>query len=801
MEDADATGHAVGEREPRLPPRPAVPSTLWCLVVALAVEHLVLSASLAWDQWTSQYVAVGAVMLLVVGLVLMIVLRRCEVEVGTLPSLVLVALLASGAAAWRGGVQHVSLDLLSSHAVSNWDFRAEGDATPTEFGYRCRAKARLSGPHTGAAEVWLSLKEPLLRGEHLRCVGRFRPPADDEFGRAGWCQGICGSVTVVRLTRREGARGLLGVLCALRAAVLNTIDPSRSAVRALMAGCVCGYRRALDEQGLVDAFSRCGIAHLIAVSGAHLALVCSLMAKAVGAFDLVPAMRLPLLAVTSGLFVAFCGAPVSAVRAWAMSLVAFGSQLAGRRAHALSSVGLVGLLMALADPNASCQLGFLLSAVSVASLALFSSYANYLLQVLLPSLRLPRWMGARMRRTLVKGVDALRATLAATMVCQLATLPIVTVTFGRLSLVAPLSNVVLGVPVTLITVWGLVCALTGSLIGAEPLLWVADRGEVPLVEALDWLGGLPYASVTPTVPASVLTIAVAAGAAGLLVAWPRVDRRVVGKCIAIALVLAGALVTRWWLLAPPRIVVLDVGQGDAILVQDGIHAVLVDTGPDDAVTAALARNHVLGLDAVVITHLHDDHYGGLDDLVGVVPCSAVVVARGMAAAMDEDLQDSCQRLSGAPACEMGYHDVLRVGRFALRMVWPTVPVDGDENSESIELAVSYENDPMRMDALLTGDAERDETRACVLAGDVGDIDILKVGHHGSEVSLDTETLAVLRPEVAVASAGEGNSYGHPRPECVSLLKGAGARFLCTIESGDVDLRPSARGIEVRCARR
>lgn len=770
--------------------------------MALVAERMVLTASLGWGQRTSLHVAGLAAAFSVAATVSVIVLRRREAAVGVhVVSLALVALLAMGVAAWRGCVQHACLDLLLTHAVSNWDFEAEGDAMPSEFGYRCRAKARLDGPHAGTAEVWLSLKEPLLRGEHMRCVGRFRPPADDEFGRTSWCQGACGSVTVVRLTRRVGARGIGGMLCALRAAALETIDPSRSGVRALMAGCVCGYRRALDERGLVDAFSRCGIAHLIAVSGAHLALVCSLMAQAASVLDLAPTVRLPLLAVTSGLFVAFCGAPISAVRAWAMSLVAFGSQVSGRRAHALSSVGLVGLLMALADPNACGQLGFLLSVVSVTSLALFSSYANYLLQVLVPRLRLPRWMGARVRRLLAKGFDALRATLAATLVCQLATLPIVAETFGSLSLVAPLSNVVLGVPVTLLTAWGLACALLGPLLGAGPLLWIADGAEGPLIAALDWLGGLPYASVTLTVPAVVLAIAVAAGAVGLLATWPRVERRVVGKGVMALLMLAGVLVARWWLLAPPRIVVLDVGQGDAILVQDGIHAALVDTGPDEAVAAALARNHVLGLDAVVITHLHDDHYGGLDDLVGVVPCGSVVVARGVASAMDEDLRDSCRRLSGAPASEMGYHDVLRVGRFALKMVWPTGPVDGDENCESIELAVSYASGPVRMDALLTGDAERDETHACVQAGDVGDIDVLKVGHHGSEVSIDTEALSVLRPEVAVASAGAGNSYGHPCPECVSLLKAAGARFLCTIESGDVDLRPSARGIEVRCARR
>lgn len=102
-------------------------------------------------------------------------------------------------------------------------------------------------------------------------------------------------------------------------------------------------------------------------------------------------------------------------------------------------------------------------------------------------------------------------------------------------------------------------------------------------------------------------------------------------------------------------------------------------------------------------------------------------------------------------------------------------------------------------ALLTGDAEKDETAQVIAAGDAGDIDLLKVGHHGSAVSITAEEAALLRPEVSVASAGENNRYGHPRRECVVALESAGSLFLCTKDAGDVTVEPGEKGPAVSCS--
>ena len=128
------------------------------------------------------------------------------------------------------------------------------------------------------------------------------------------------------------------------------------------------------------------------------------------------------------------------------------------------------------------------------------------------------------------------------------------------------------------------------------------------------------------------------------------------------------------------------------------------------------------------------------------------------------------------------------------------PAGGEGNEGSLELLLSYDDGTRELTALLAADAEREETGAAVERGDVGDVDLLKVGHHGSEASLTPEIARALAPEVSVASAGENNGYGHPDPVCVGILEDSGSLFLCTMDVGDVCVEPGADGPVVSCQR-
>ena len=779
-------------REPRRPERPEVPPTAYALLSTLVAERACLSASLALEPAPAAAIAALAC----VGAALVLRSRAAGV-VRTCALVALCGALAVASCGVRGRMWADALARLEASAVSTWSFEVVADGSRTDTGWRSRARAR--DGQGRACDVWLQTKEATPRGGVVRGVGRFAANGDDEWGASNRRAGVVGSVRMVRVLGREGPGEPLRGFEALRAAVIGFLAPSESDGGAVLAGSVCGAREHMRERGLDDVFATCGVAHLVAVSGSHLAILTSLLAVVLARTRLGPRPRLLVLLAASGLFVLFCGAPLSAVRAWAMSSVAFASLLAGRRGHALSSVCAVALCMALLDPTVSGSIAFELSVASVCGLCLFSSYASYALEALLRPRHVPRALAPVARRVSPRA-RSLRQALAATMVCQLATLPVTCATFGRLSLVAPIANALLAPAFALMMVLGIVGAALFWTPVATPVLWAAERVGDGVVLALAWIARLPYASVQLKVDEGVAAVALLACAALLLATWPRVRRRPVAVVAGVlAVVLVGWLV-RWRFLAPPRVCVLDVGQGDAILVQDQASAVLVDAGPDAAVADALARLSVTHLDAVIVTHLHDDHYGGLDDLAGRVACDRVIVASGVGAHLSGEARECVEALVTSNVEEVGLGDVVEVGGFELRCVWPEGEVAGDENAHSLEFALGYDRGGRSLSGLLTGDAEREETGAALGAGRVGDVDFLKVGHHGSRVSLTPQEARALDAEVSVASAGENNRFGHPTPECVGMLEEAGSLFLCTKDVGTVTIEPGGEGPRVSCER-
>ena len=241
---------------------------------------------------------------------------------------------------------------------------------------------------------------------------------------------------------------------------------------------------------------------------------------------------------------------------------------------------------------------------------------------------------------------------------------------------------------------------------------------------------------------------------------------------------------------------LDVGQGDAVLVETAGGSMLVDEGPPEAdVAGQLRRAGVRSLTALVLTHPQRDHIGGAAEVLRRLRVGAIVDPELAVASPDRAAVLRLARDDAVPVVVARTGRSFRLGRAVVRVLWPED--DGlaseDPNENAVVLVVSFG----RTDVLLTADAESPVTSRLRL----GPVEVLKVAHHGSEDAGLPELLQRLAPRVAVISVGEGNDYGHPRPETLAALAAApGLATWRTDEDGRVVVESDGRTVTVRSER-
>ncbi len=238
-----------------------------------------------------------------------------------------------------------------------------------------------------------------------------------------------------------------------------------------------------------------------------------------------------------------------------------------------------------------------------------------------------------------------------------------------------------------------------------------------------------------------------------------------------------------------RVEVLDVGQGDAILLQPaGAPAVLVDGGPPgDDLAAKLRGAGVEGLGAAVVTHDQSDHAGGVEELLGRFPVDRLVYA-----VLGRQLLGEA-RAAGAAPYRVAEGSELRSGGLRLEVLWPprellSEPLAAaDPNQRALVILARWHGFSM----LLTADAEAEAVPI-----DPGPIDVLKVAHHGSDDAGLGALLDRTAPKLAVISVGEDNPYGHPTPATLATLAAHGIRTLRTDLDGTVVLEVHRGSVEV-----
>ena len=762
------------EREHVMPPRPLMPWTMalcagLCascgLVLNVAADALLgegaFSVALLWG------IPVAAAAFFVLARSCMRLARWKRWLYAAAVGLVAGAIVSAG---WAIGALRAS-DALDGRAASSLEFVVQGDPSINDDAYSYTCDAIANGKCVGA--VRLSCDRELDAGSRMRVIGRISCFENDSYGRSRVLRGELRKVKAVRIVSVD--EGSPGPLLRLRNELLAAIAPATDPARSLIAGVVCGRSSELRAQPAGDWFSVTGTAHLIAVSGSHLAIVGFVIESALQKTRCSRGLQRALLAVTLVAYAAFTGASPSAVRACCMVAATLVANGAGRRQHGLSALLATMSMFVLLRPTVLFELGFQLSCASVFAILCFCPYATYALGELgVPS-----------------GVASM---LSVTLCSQLATLPITIPAFGTFSLIAPLANAVIG-PVVSVLLAVSVVLVPCSIV---PLLrpWVL---MVPMLAARCALffeqlfAAIPGASVSVP-PDSIWIYLVPLSLTVLLVWWPRPRVRPMTAGLLCLVFAAVVPYVYWDRFAPPSVTILDVGQADAILIRQGSAVALVDCGLDERVVTALVRNNVHHIDAVFVTHWDEDHWGGLPDVLEQFSVGTIA----MAADALEDAPAEVSNRSGVEYRQVRRGDAVDIGAFCARVMWPFESVDGEGNEDSLVLLLTYAQEGKSLRMLLTGDAELDQERE--FAQEVGDIDVLKLGHHGSKVSVDGELLDVLRPELSIASAGKGNRYGHPSDACVESVREAGGAFACTIEHGDITITPTANGFAMRCQR-
>ena len=688
-----------------------------------------------------------------------------------------------------------ALDLASGRAVT-----VRGFVTAVPRRADGAVEVQVQAPE---GRVLVTAPEPvpdLPVGHAVRASGTIRAPDDFERPRLERL-GISDKLAAGRIEpvpgRRDGLAGALDVVRARAETALGSgTDPHAAS---LLRGFVLGQDDRIDEP-TVDDFKRSGLAHLLAVSGQNVVLLAILAGFALAVIGVPLRARLVWILALIAIYVPVTGAGPSIQRAGVMGAAGVVAALAGRPRSRWYALLLAAAITLALNPRASGDVGWQLSFAAVIGILLFAAPTVAALG------ESPGGGRATARRALV---EAGALTLAAT----IATAPLMAFHFGTLSLVSLPANL-LAVPAEAPVMWlGMLAAAIGQLpwLPVEPITWLAGMLAAYIAQIAAWSAAPPWAQVDVGLAGPLFLAATYLGlGTGLFLALRQVRRRgvlraqriragVVAPGIALAVAAVGLAVA-----APGgdpvaggvpptglRLTVLDVGQGDAALLEpaDG-DPVLVDAGPAGAdVAASLEARGVERLAALVITHPEADHDGGAPSVLSRLPVGRLVFARARRSTR------AVARESGARLTRVSEGARLRSGSLRLSVLWPPrerlagpAPPRADANLLSLVLLARWR----RFEALLTGDAEAESAPVAP-----GEVDVLKVAHHGSEDGGLEAMLDATEPRLAVISVGADNPYGHPAPATLGALDAAGAAVRRPDSDGEVESDVAGGGWTVR----
>ena len=654
-------------------------------------------------------------------------------------------------------------------------------------GQQLRARTVRGPVRMGREEVALPASLPVLVTADGRSATDLARVRDGERVLLRGRVSVSGSLVILRAleVRPVASTGPAGRALAARHALRHQARQATSHLpadeAALVRGMTTGDTRGMGEE-TEEIMRRAGISHLVAVSGANIALV---LLAVLGPLLLIGVRRRPRLAIAAGVVAAYVwlvGDEPSVQRAATMAAPLLAARFAGVRASPVAALALTVALWSVLDPVTAASVGFLLSGLATGAILLAAPpLATALVE--LSSERLPR---------------PAALVIAVPLVAQLACTPVLILLTPEVSIWAVPVNMLVAPLVGPSTVIGLLAVVVGAVWpAAAAMLWTLSAGGAHLVlliaRTADALPGSRIA-VPEGTPGVLLVLAVLL----VLTTVVALRRSTLVRWVAAA-VLVAALAPGAGRLLPLgtggdwTLALCAVGQGDALLLRSSTDpessTVLIDTGPDPAaLRQCLDRLQVTGIDLLVLTHPHSDHTGGLAALSG-----GRSPALQWICPLPEAGRDRVPKVQTLVATT---GETWQAPGLAVRALWPGSAEDarlasaaehgsgeGDAaNDCSIAVEVLWE-DGTRLVSL--GDLEPAAQEELTALGP-GDADIVKVAHHGSRFQ-HAPLYHQLDPELALVPVGRENTFGHPTAEALGLVQGLGAQVLRTDVHGTVIL--------------
>ena len=525
-----------------------------------------------------------------------------------------------------------------------------------------------------------------------------------------------------------------------------------------------------------DRYAKAGMVHMLSISGLHVAIVAGAVMMVFQAIGFTRNTASLLSVLTTIIYVVIIGAPPPALRSGVMLGMVAASRAWQRPTSPWAALA-VGAFVPLYAPATILDLGYQLSVAGIAGLIASGALSRRLIDH-----QLKGW-----RKKISK-------ELLTSSVATIVSAPLIAWYFGRLSIIAPLANLAAG-PVISILQPTLFAALALSPIAPAAKIFAAAAH--PLLLAFDWIAtvaaAVPFASIS-VVPSLWTVIAGGIASAALIAA--AINRYPARPAILCAIASCAIAWSPSIPLPQPSGIemdVLDVGQGDAILVRTDKGRWIIfdagriwksgDAGRSTVIPYIMRRGGEV--EAFILSHAHADHIGGAQSVIKALhpkyfwdsafPQGSVVYEETLEAA----------KQAGTRWLRVRAGDTLRIDGVRIRFLAPDSAWTShlaDPNSASTIALLEYGSAKF----LLMGDAEKPEEDWLLdHQSDELDADVLKVGHHGSNTSSTDAFLKAVTPKLAVISVGADNLYGHPSSDVLASLSRIGAETVRTDKLGTI----------------